>query len=90
MIYLSGMSQPASIDVRRDDGLRAAILAAHGVNNLARQIGVTSQAISQWERVPADRVRAVVRATGVPDWQLRPDLYEVPSPSQPTTHEVAR
>lgn len=74
MVYLPFMSNK-SISVRRDRGLRAAIEAADGVNNLARGIGVRSQAISQWERVPATRVRAVSNFTGIPDYVIRPDLY---------------
>jgi DNA-binding transcriptional regulator YdaS (Cro superfamily) len=42
---------------------------------LARLIGVTSQAVSQWRRVPAERVLDVERVTGVARHDLRPDLY---------------
>ena len=44
---------------------------------LARAIGVAPSAISQWDRVPAERVPDVSRVTGIPRNQLRPDLYEV-------------
>lgn len=42
---------------------------------LARAAGVTKQAVSQWRRVPVERVPAVVRASGgaLAAWQLRPD-----------------
>ncbi|MBA8820679.1 hypothetical protein BRY73_23935 [Ochrobactrum sp. P6BS-III] len=43
--------------------------------DLARRLGVTPQAISQWKNVPASRVIAVERATGVSRHDLRPDLY---------------
>lgn len=36
---------------------------------------ITGQAISQWTRVPAERVAHVEAATGIPREQLRPDLY---------------
>ena len=46
---------------------------------LARLLGdITSQAISQWRRVPAERVLDVERVTGVPRHELRPDLYPAP------------
>jgi pyruvate,orthophosphate dikinase len=61
----------------RDDALEQAILEAGGVAALARAINVTSQAISQWERVPAERAIAVETATGgkITRHQLRPDIY---------------
>ncbi|NBR10428.1 MAG: molecular chaperone, partial [Opitutaceae bacterium] len=48
----------------RDVALERAITEAGGVAALARAINVTSQAISQWERVPAERTIAVEQATG--------------------------
>lgn len=42
---------------------------------LASKLGVTAGAISQWERVPAERVIEVERATGIPRTALRSDLY---------------
>lgn len=61
----------------RDTALENAITAAGGTAALARTINVTPQAISQWERVPAERVIAVEEATGgkVTRSDLRPDLY---------------
>jgi DNA-binding transcriptional regulator YdaS (Cro superfamily) len=59
----------------RDEALERAIKAAGTGNELARKIGISPQALSQWERVPAERVVAVERATGVPREQLRPDIF---------------
>lgn len=70
------------------DALHRAKQAAGGVNNLARQIGITSQAISQWDRVPAERVLAVETATGVSRHDLRPDIYgPAPPPAPPATDQ---
>lgn len=44
-------------------------------SELAKTLGVTHAAVRQWKRVPADRVLAVERATGIPREALRPDLY---------------
>jgi DNA-binding transcriptional regulator YdaS (Cro superfamily) len=55
--------------------LAHAIAVAKGPSRLAAAIGVSSQAISQWKQVPAQRVLQVERATGVPRHMLRPDLY---------------
>lgn len=62
----------------RDAALQRAIDAAHGTANLAREIGVTSQAISQWERCPIERAKQVEDATGVPRHELRPDIFDMP------------
>lgn len=60
----------------RDDALQRAIDLV-GVNELARRIGVSSQAISQWRRCPPGRVVAVEQATGgtIRRQELRPELY---------------
>ncbi len=63
--------------VPRDLALERAIAEAGGTAALARAINVTPQAISQWDRVPAERALAVEQATGgkVSRHELRPDLY---------------
>jgi len=58
-----------------DPGLREAIRAAGGVTELARRVGVSQPSVSNWSRVPAERVLAVEAATGVARAMLRPDLY---------------
>ena len=55
--------------------LNRAIDAAGGVAQLARKIGIAQPSVSNWSRVPAQRVIAVEAATGVSRKQLRPDLY---------------
>jgi TorA maturation chaperone TorD len=59
----------------RDPGLSEAIRAAGGVSELARQIGISQPSVSNWIRVPAERVVSVETATGVDRVVLRPDLY---------------
>lgn len=60
-----------------DKGLKAAIGAAGGVRPLARLLGITHQAILQWDKVPADWLLDIERLTGVARERLRPDLYRV-------------
>jgi TorA maturation chaperone TorD len=62
----------------RDVGLDRAIDAAGGVAELARKIGISQPSVSNWRKVPAQRVIAVEAATGVSRNDLRPDLYSVP------------
>lgn len=59
----------------RDDGLRQAIVAIGGVGALARALGISQPSVSNWARVPAERVLTVELLTGVPRSELRPDLY---------------
>jgi len=58
-----------------DRGLDEAIRAAGGVTELARRLGISQPSISNWSRVPAERVVAVEAATGISREVLRPDLY---------------
>lgn len=46
--------------------------------DLARELGLTRQAVYQWQRVPAEIVPKVEKATGIPRSELRPDLWEKP------------
>ena len=59
----------------RESGLSEAIRAAGGVGQLARQIGISQPSVSNWIRVPAERVISVEAATGIDRAVLRPDLY---------------
>jgi TorA maturation chaperone TorD len=68
----------------RDPGIEAAIAAAGGVGALARKIGIAQPSVSNWSRVPAERVIAVEAATGVHRAMLRPDLYGAPADASPT------
>src|SRR3954447_17688022 len=59
----------------RDPGLSEAIQAVGGVSELARRVGISQPSVSNWDKVPAERVLAVEAAPGVPRVRLRPDLY---------------
>jgi len=59
----------------RDHGLEEAIRAAGGVSELARQLGISQPSVSNWTRIPAERVVAVESLTNIPRHVLRPDLY---------------
>jgi TorA maturation chaperone TorD len=65
----------------RDPGLSEAIRAAGGISELARQIGISQPSVSNWIRVPAERVVSVETVTGIHRAVLRPDLYAEKIPS---------
>jgi DNA-binding transcriptional regulator YdaS (Cro superfamily) len=51
------------------------LLAGKGTAaKLARELGITPSAISQWRRIPTERVAAVSAIVGIPAADLRPDL----------------
>lgn len=59
-------------------GIIRAIESAGSMSELARQLGVSYQSVQQWrdrEQIPAERVLAVEKLTGVSRHVLRPDLY---------------
>ena len=74
----------------RDPGLSEAIQAAGGVSELARRIGISQPSVSNWDKVPAERVLAVEAATGVARMRLRPDLYREPDLRQIDEVDLAR
>jgi DNA-binding transcriptional regulator YdaS (Cro superfamily) len=61
-----------------------AIRAAGGPTKLAKAIGVDHSTVIGWRRanrIPAERVRAVAVASGIPAHQLRPDIFDPPPPN---------
>lgn len=59
----------------REVGLEQAIQAAGGIGALARALRISQPSVSNWQRIPAERVLAIETLTGVPRTVLRPDLY---------------
>ncbi len=55
--------------------LERAVENVGGQAKFARLLGVTAQAVSQWDEVPPLRVLAVESVSGVSRHDLRPDLY---------------
>jgi TorA maturation chaperone TorD len=73
----------------RDQGLQQAIDAAGGVAVLARKLGIAQPSVSNWTKVPPERVIAVESVTGVARDVLRPDLYPG-SPIEVADEDMAR
>jgi DNA-binding transcriptional regulator YdaS (Cro superfamily) len=64
---------------RDDHGLRKAIDAAGSVTLLAECLGLSVQAVSQWDKIPIERCGDIERLTGVPRHVQRPDIFVRPS-----------
>lgn len=61
--------------MERDSAIEQAAAAAGGITRLSTALGLSRTAVSGWRRVPAERVLAVERISGVSRYVLRPDLY---------------
>jgi DNA-binding transcriptional regulator YdaS (Cro superfamily) len=62
--------------------VQLAIDAAGGESKLARQCGITPQAVQGWrrrKRIPPERVLQIERITGISRHDLRADLYPLES-----------
>lgn len=58
--------------------IQKAVEAAGGAKALALKFRISRQAVEKWlehKRVPAERVLEIEAATGIPRYELRPDLY---------------
>jgi DNA-binding transcriptional regulator YdaS (Cro superfamily) len=58
-----------------DEGLRLAVAQAGSLYALAKLLGMSVQAISEWQRIPSHRILQVEAVTGIPREKLRPELY---------------
>ena len=64
------------------DALQQAISQFRSRAQFAAALGVSGEAVRLWQRdgrVPAERVPAIERLTGVPRHMLRPDLWSAPT-----------
>jgi pyruvate kinase len=73
----------------RDPILEALLTQRGAVTRIATALGISTAAVSQWRRVPEDRVADVARALGVPPTSVRPDAPEAP-PEAPRREGFAR
>src|SRR5262245_9742100 len=39
---------------------------------------ICKQAVSRWNKVPLDRVKELSEITGIPTYEIRPDVFEPP------------
>ncbi len=66
---------PVAIHTLRSP-ITAVIQAAGGVMALSRAIGLRNhQSVYGWKRIPAEYVLKIEAVTGIPCYELRPDIY---------------
>ena len=71
----SGFGVETVLSIQRDPGLQEAIRAVGGVTELARRLGISQPSVSNWDKIPPDRVSLIESVTGVSRAILRPDLF---------------
>lgn len=62
--------------------------AVGGPKALGYRIGIRSQACSNWDVVPADRVLEIERITGISRHELRPDVFGPPDERPLVDHDL--
>jgi hypothetical protein len=64
--------------IQRDDAVQK-IFATRGLaSRIARQLGVTAQAVGQWTRVPPEYVVDLMDLLEMRPAQIRPDVFTYP------------
>jgi pyruvate kinase len=63
----------------RDPTLEEIFARRGAITRIATELGISTAAVSQWRRVPDDRVLDVARILGVTTTELRPDLDTPPA-----------
>lgn len=69
--------EPDPERARQVNAMYRAVRTLGGYSAMARRLGVSRQAVWQYQRCPKNRVLEIETLTGVSRYDLRPDLYEV-------------
>jgi DNA-binding transcriptional regulator YdaS (Cro superfamily) len=74
-----------------ESALKAAITILGSQAEMARLCGISQPAVWKWvragKRLPPEHVLTVEAATGVPRWELRPDLYPPEEYARPAVEQ---
>lgn len=62
--------------IKEYEEIKVKVLAASGGRqSLADRLGISAPAISQWKKIPAERIGQVSAITGMRPEEIRPDLF---------------
>lgn len=67
----------------KDSALVRALAHRGNASRIAKAIGISTGAVAQWAKCPAEHAKVVEAVTGVPRHELRPDLWEKAMPADP-------
>ena len=67
-----------------DDAIKKVVDVVGSKAAIARHLGITKGAVSQWTIIPAEHVLEVEKLTGgrVTRYELRPDRYPIDQPNR--------
>ena len=63
--------------------IAAAVKREGSLSRVAKRLGISRQAIDQWEEVPPKHVLAMEEMSGVSRYEQRPDIYGPPPSKAP-------
>jgi DNA-binding transcriptional regulator YdaS (Cro superfamily) len=52
------------------------------IAKIGRELGIRASAVSMWTNVPAERLPEIERITGIPRYDLRPDICPRPQATE--------
>lgn len=61
-----------------DGIIKQVLLKAGGAAKLAAHLKIKSPSIYSWKKIPPARVLDVSEITGIPPYELRPDIFPAP------------
>lgn len=61
--------------MQRDETLEGLLQIRGATKRIAEGLGISTAAVSQWQRVPEGRVEQVATILGIAPSQVRPDLF---------------
>lgn len=70
------------METRRDFIVQRVIDACGGPTALAALLRIRPPSIYSWHRIPAQHVKAIHSATGIPRHEMRPDIFDPPSEAE--------